>query len=232
MRSIIRMPLALMLQRMLAHFKVRPRLLIAIGVGVGAGWLLPEALTGAGRVLVAWNAAVWLYLILLGTMMAQPDHGRLRRQAAAHAESAVVVLVLAAAAAVASLAAIFVELGQVRSTGAGLDWPQLALTLATVVGAWLLLPFEFALTYASRFYSRAAPAGGLEFPRPAEHEAPPPNYIEFLYFSFTVAATAQTSDVGVTSRAMRRLVIAHSVLSFAFNTLVLALAINMVASLF
>lgn len=219
-------------QRMLARLHVRPRLLAAIAVGVCAGWLLPDALSGASRLLVAWNAAVWLYLVLVGTMMAHPDHGRLRRQAAAHAESAVVVLILAAAASMTSLAAIFVELGLVRASGAALDWRHLSLTLATVVGAWLLLPIEFALTYASRYYPLAAPAGGLDFPHPVEHEAPPPNYTEFLYFSFTIAATAQTSDVGVTSRAMRRLVVAHSVLSFAFNTLVLALAINMVASLF
>jgi uncharacterized membrane protein len=217
---------------MLARLHVRPRLLTAIAVGVGAGWLLPDTLSGARRLLVAWNAAVWLYLILVGTMMAHPDHGRLRRQAAAHAESAVVVLILAAAASVASLAAIFHELGHVRASGAALAWPQLALTLTTVVGAWLLLPVEFALTYASRYYPLAAPAGGLDFPHAADHDAAAPNYTEFLYFSFTIAATAQTSDVGVTSRAMRRLVVAQSVLSFAFNTLVLALAINMVASLF
>lgn len=221
-----------MLRRALAHLKVRPRLLIAVAAGAGAGWLLPDALTGAGRVLVAWNAAVWLYLALVAAMMAHPDHGHLRRQAAAHAESAVVVLILAVAAVLASLAAIFVELGNLRSSGVGIAWPQLALTLATVVGAWLLLPVEFALTYASRYYPHAAAAGGLDFPHAQDRDARPPNYTEFLYFSFTIAATAQTSDVGVTSRAMRRLVVAHSVLSFAFNTLVLALAINMVASLF
>lgn len=221
-----------MLRRTLARLQVRPRLLIAIATGVAAGWLLPSTLADASRVLVAWNAAVWLYLILVGTMMAHPDHGRLRRQAAAHAESAVVVLIVAAAAAVASLAAIFAELGAVKSTGAVLAWQELGLTLATIIGAWLLLPFEFALTYASRYYPSAGLEGGLDFPHAGCSEAPAPNYTEFLYFSLTIAATAQTSDVGVTSRAMRRLVLAHSAFSFAFNTLVLALAINMVASLF
>lgn len=239
-----------MLRRLPLHLLVRPRLLTAIAVGIGAGWLLPDTLDSAGRALVAWNIAVWLYLALVGTMMLQPDHGLLRRQAAAHAESAVVVLILAAAAAVASLVAIFVELRGVKAAGTLIHWQPLTLTLATISGAWLLLPFEFALTYASRYYPGAdgeadpgadgaadpgadgTVGGGLNFPHASGSDAPAPNYAEFLYFSFTIAATAQTSDVAVTTRAMRRLVLAHAVLSFAFNTLVLALAINIVASLF
>lgn len=221
-----------MLRKLLAHLRVRPRLVIAIAAGAAAGWLLPDALGGATRVLAAWCIAAWLYLALVATMMLQPDHGRLRSQAAAHAESAVVVLIVAAAAAVASLAAIFVELRGVKAAATPLAWHELALTVATIAGAWLLLPFEFALTYASRYYPAGSPGGGLDFPHPPGGDAPAPNYAEFLYFAFTIAATAQTSDVAVTSRAMRKLVVAHSVLSFAFNTLVLALAINIVASLF
>ena len=214
--------------------RVRPRLLIAIAVGLVVGGVLPETLRGVTRLLLAWNTTVWLYLALVAMMMRQPDHGRLRRQAAAHAEGAGIVLMIAVAAAVASMAAIVAELGGMKASGAGLAWPHVLLALATLVGSWLLLPFEFALTYASRYFAAGSAPGGLAFPGLDGNAAgePAPNYTDFLYFSLTVAATAQTSDVSVTTRAMRTLVVLHAVVSFGFNTMVLALAINMAASMF
>jgi len=216
------------------QLRVRPRLLVAIGLGLAAGALLPDSLRGVTRLLLAWNCTVWLYLGLVATLMRHPDHGPLRRQASAQAEGAGIVLMLAVAAAVASMAAIFAELSGVKASGAGLGWPQLLLTLATLIGSWLLLPFEFALTYASRYFAAGDAGAGLDFPGMNERAGgtSAPNYTEFLYFSLTIAATAQTSDVAVTTRAMRKLVAGHAVLSFAFNTAVLAMAINIAASLF
>ncbi len=207
---------------------------MAIALGCVVGALLPDSLRGVTRLLLAWNTTVWLYLALVGTMMWQPDHGHLRRQAAAHAEGAGIVLMIAVAAAVASMAAIVAELGGMKTSGVGLAWPNVLLALATLVGSWLLLPFEFALTYASRYFVAGAVPGGLVFPGVDGNAAgePTPNYTDFLYFSLTVAATAQTSDVSVTTRAMRKLVVMHAVVSFGFNTMVLALAINMAASMF
>lgn len=214
--------------------RLRPRLLIAIAFGLGVGLLVPDALRTVTRLLLGWNATVWLYLVLIGLMMRHPDHGHLRRQAAAHAEGAFVVLIIVVAAAAASMAAIVAELGGARSGNGEPAWPELLLALATLVGSWLLLPVEFALTYASRYYAAGAAAGGLDFPGIDENAggAAAPHYADFLYFSFTIAATAQTSDVAVTTRAMRKLVVAHGVVSFAFNTMVLALAINMAAGQF
>jgi uncharacterized membrane protein len=219
---------------LIAPLRVRPRLLLAIAAGVATGLLLPGSLHGATRLLLAWNTTVWLYLAFVGALMRHPDHGHLRRQAAAHAESASVVLMIVVAAAVASMVAIFAELGAGKAGGTGLPWPQLLLTLATLIGSWLLLPFEFALTYASRYYAANPAGGGLDFPGMDESAGGVslPNYTDFVYFSLTIAATAQTSDVNVTTRAMRRLVVTHGVVSFAFNTMVLALAINIAASLF
>jgi uncharacterized membrane protein len=176
---------------------------------------------------------VWFYLGLIALLMEHPDHGHLRRIATAQAEGAGAVLVIAVAAAVASMAAIFAELSGVKASGAGLAWPHLLLALATIIGSWLLLPFEFALTYASRYFIAGPTGSGLDFPGIDESAggAALPNYADFVYFSLTIAATAQTSDIAVTTRAMRKLVVAHAVLSFGFNTAVLALAINIAASL-
>ena len=89
----------------------------------------------------------------------------------------------------------------------------------------------FALYYAHEFHSEAragakGQGGGLDFPDDST-----PDYLDFLYFSFVVGTTAQTSDVEVTSRAMRRVVMLHGILSFFFNTAVIALAVNIAAQL-
>ena len=222
------------MKALIAPLRVRPRLLVAIAVGLAAGALLPDSLRGVTRGLLAWNMTVWLYLALVGAMMQHPDHGHLRRQAAAHAEGAGIVLMIAVGAAVASAAAIVAELSGVKATTAGLAWPNLLLAMATLVGSWLLLPFEFALTYASRYYVTGSTPGGLDFPGMDESAggASAPGYTDFLYFSLTIAATAQTSDVAVTTREMRRLVLFQSVVSFVFNTTILAFSINAAAGFF
>ncbi len=216
-----------------APLRTHVRLLLALASGIIVGVLLPESLRGITRGLIGWNVAVWLYLALVWWVMVRLDHERLRRLAVAQADSAGVVLTIAIGATLVTIAAIFAELGGAKNATPGLAWPQLLLALTTLVSSWLLLPTEFALAYAGRYFGGERPQG-MEFPGMAQHEGGHalPDYSDFLYFALTIAATAQTSDVGVTTRAMRRLVIIHAVLSFAFNTAVLALAINLAASLF
>lgn len=219
------------MKRLLLQLRTRPRLVLATVAGALAAWLLPRSLPEVQRAVVAWNIAIWLYLLLVWIGMARLDHAGLRRLAAAHADSASMVLALAVVVSVACLVTVLFELASARADAGGLDTRRLVLAVVTLVGSWLLLPTEFALTYASKYFSGAA--GGLGFPGPGTTApAAEPNYVDFLYFSITVAATSQTSDVAVTTRAMRRLVIVHSVLSFGFNALVLALAINLTAGLF
>jgi uncharacterized membrane protein len=211
----------------------RRRLLLALACGIVVGLVLPQSLRGITRGLIGWNVAVWLYLLLVWRAMAELDHERLRRLAAAQADSASVVLAIAIGATLVAIAAIFAELGGVKNGTSGHAWPQLLLVLSTLISSWLLLPSEFALAYAGRYFGGERPRG-MEFPGMAQHKGTEalPDYSDFLYFALTIAATAQTSDVGVTTRSMRQLVIVHAVLSFAFNTTVLALAINLAASLF
>ena len=217
---------------------MRPRLLASIVIGVAATALLPDSLRGITRGLLGWNTTVWLYLALVWQMMQRPDQAHLRRHATAHAEGAGIVLLIVIAAAIASVAAIVAELSSVKGSPVAQAWPNVLLVVVTLIGSWLLLPFEFALTYASRYFVAGAKPGGLDFPGTDENADEnanndlAPSYSDFLYFSLTIAATAQTSDVSVTTRAMRKLVVSHAVVSFAFNTMVLALAINIAASMF
>ncbi len=211
------------------HLRAHSRLAVSVAAGSAAALLLPGVSGWVTRGLLGWNVAVWLYLCLIAWMMLHADHARLRRTAIAQAESSATVLVIVIVACIVSLLGTVAELTAAKLPDAHRALPHLAFALTTVVGAWLLLPTVFTLTYASHFY-RAPHGVGLQFP--GADEAFRPDYSDFLYFSFTVAVAAQTADVNVTTSAMRRLVLLQSVLSFAFNTAILAFTINIAAGLF
>jgi uncharacterized membrane protein len=203
----------------------RPRLFIAGGVtvvvtavlAVAAPWRLPT------RLLVGWDIGVALYLVLAFQMMATSTIDRIRRRGAEEDEGQATILVLTVAAAMASLAAIFALL----STSARTERPVLPVVLATVtiLLSWAFIHTIFALHYAHEFYDETA-GGGLAFPGDEKE----PDYWDFVYFSFVIGMTSQVSDVGITSKLIRRTAAAHGVISFFFNAALLALTINLAAS--
>jgi uncharacterized membrane protein len=132
------------------------------------------------------------------------------------------ILLVTALGAFASIAAIVLELGaDHRSTS------ELALATLTIALSWTAVHTTFALHYAHEFYRGAKP-GGLDFPK--GHEDEDPDYWDFVYFSFVIGMTAQVSDVGVTDRIIRRTATVHGVISFVFNTALVALMVNIAAS--
>jgi uncharacterized membrane protein len=228
------------MKSLLLHLHARPRLGVAVLAGVVVALALPGAPPTVTRALVGWNVAVWLYLLLAAAMMWRADHEHLRRAAVAQAEGAATVLTCAVLAAVASLIGIVGELSAAKQAGAAHALPHVLFALATVAGSWLLLPTLFAATYAS-LYHRESGGSGLNFPSAGDTasksavfkpEAFKPDYLDFLYFAFTIAVASQTADISVTSRPMRRLVLLQALLSFLFNTAILAFTINIAASMF
>jgi uncharacterized membrane protein len=207
------------------HLRARPRMLSAALIGIVAGFAIPadRAVTHS---LIGWNVGVWLYLVLIAMTMIRADHHRLRKAALAHSEGALTVSAVVVAASLASFAAIVLEL--VPSRGHVAAW-QVGLTLVTVTGSWLLLPTLFTLNYASLYYS-VENTQGLRFP--CESTDLHPHYADFVYFSFTIAVALQTADVAITTRRMRQVVLVQSVLSFVFNTTILAFLVNIASGLF
>jgi len=211
--------------RLLRIVHARPRLFISGAVAVvvmavlavAAPWRLPT------RLLVGWDIGIALYLVLAFHMMVTSTIDRIRRRAAEQDEGQAVILILTVAAAMASLAAIFALL----STSARSERPVLPVVLATVtiLLSWALIHTIFALHYAHEFYDETA-GGGLAFPGDEKE----PDYWDFVYFSFVIGMTSQVSDVGITSRQIRRTAAAHGVISFFFNAALLALTINLAAS--
>jgi uncharacterized membrane protein len=207
-------------------FANRPRIFIAIVFGFAAYFLVPWHFRPIQRALFGWDCSVWLYLILIWTMMAQASPKDVQRVAEREDEGATAVLIIVTVAAVASLAAIIVELSSAKGLGPRAASVNYVLTAVTMLGAWLLIPTMFTLQYA-RYYHRSRHKTSLTFPdNDAEHD-----YWDFLYFSFTIAVASQTSDVMVSSREARRTALAQSILSFFFNAAVLGLSVNIAAGL-
>jgi uncharacterized membrane protein len=210
------------------HVKTRPRMAASVAVGLVAALVVPGVEHGVTRALVGWNVGVWLFLLLIGALMFKADHEHLRRSAIEQAEGAATVLAMVIAAAVFSIVAIVFELSLAKGSGSRHALPHVLLALATVSGSWLLLPTLFAMNYAGLHHTREE-GDGLKFPEGPDFK---PDYADFLYFSFTIAVASQTADVAISTRPMRRLVLLQAVLSFAFNTTILAFTINFAASLF
>jgi uncharacterized membrane protein len=201
--------------------RIHGRLLTSVAIGALVFVLLPVFERTTTRLLAAWDVGVAIYLILAAIMMSRFDLQLVRRRAAEQDEGGMLVLVLSAAAAVASLAAIVAELGSMRGAAAGQGAPYLALAVATTLLSWTFIQVIFALHYAHEFYGEGRRSGGLQFPADDR-----PDYWDFAYFSFVIGMTFQVSDVQVTSKFSRRVVLAHGVLSFFFNVAILALMVN------
>jgi uncharacterized membrane protein len=217
--------------RLIRHIKARPRLFACALVGLLVGMLIPQSLVALTitRALLGWNAGISLYLLLCMIMIMRSTKEKIHSQAQLEDEGQWVILTLVIFAAIASLVAIIVELAAASDLDEAHRYAHIGLALFTIVASWAFTHMMFGLHYAHQYYlalTNAQPAG-LQF---AGDDAP--DYGDFLYFSFIIGTSAQTADVNISSTAMRRVALLHSVLAFFFNTTVLALTINIAASLF
>jgi uncharacterized membrane protein len=204
----------------------RPRLFISAAVGVVVFLVLPAERRVATRLLIAWDAGVALYLGLVCEMITRAPVGEIRRRAAMEDEGHIGMLVLPTGAALASFAAIIAEFGSLPGQGGARLPGQLILAVLTILLSWAFTHMIFALHYAHEYYGEdGGRSGGLVFPG---EEAP--DYWDFVYFSFVIGMTSQVSDVAISSKAIRRTAAAHGVLSFVFNAALLALTVNIAAS--
>ena len=203
--------------------RARWRLFLATLVGLLVFALVPSDWRLINRMLIGWDVGVVVYLMLAVELALRTDTDHLRKRSDLYDEGRVAIPVLTATAALASIGAIFVQL---TTAPAGHHFLNLLFAGVTILLSWTFIQLIFAFHYAHEFYAEhQGQAGGLGFPG---KEAP--NYWDFLYFAFVIGMTSQVSDVTVESRAMRRTVTAHSLLSFIFNLMLLALAINLAAS--
>ena len=200
---------------------------MAILAGIVLATILPPTTRMATRFLLAWDLTAFIYVALAFVMMARSTVETCHARAALYDEGDWAIVALVVVSAAASFVAIFAELAAIKS-GQAAAGISLVVTGVTVVLAWTFTHVIFTLHYANLYYrpDEDGVPGGLDFPGDE-----PPDYRDFLYYSFVIGCAAQTGDVATTSRDMRMISLAHGIVAFTFNTAILALMINVGASL-
>lgn len=210
------------------YYWTHPRFSTCCLIALILPFLLPRDWLASTRMLVGWDIGTGAYLVLAAIMMSQSSLKKIRTRAKEQNEGKMKTLALITAAAIASLVAIVKQLAIVKGIDDMAAW-HISLAGVTVVLSWTFMQTMFALHYAHEYYidHKGEPAGGVLFPG-EQH----PDYWDFVYFALVIGASAQTSDVSITSRTIRHVVSMHSIVAFFFNAIVLALTISIGATLF
>jgi uncharacterized membrane protein len=184
------------------------------------------------QIIITWNGFALIALALAWWEIFVSEPAVVIRTAKLQDSSRVLIFLFVIVAAFASLFAVGVLLGGAKNVSGTRLTLQLILAVTTVMSSWLLVHTLFALRYAHLYYTIddnediECDGNGLQFPGEDR-----PDYLDFAYFSFVVGMTCQVSDVQISERAIRRLALLHGVLAFIYNTVILALSINIASGL-
>jgi len=213
--------------RVLRIITARPRLFIGFGISLISYFALMAVHPLATRIVMAWDIGIAVYLAATAELFLKADHTNISRDAARQQEGEWSIFALTLLGAVMSLIAIFLF-----SHAAGQKTRQnyyLGFVIVTLALSWLTTNIVFAYRYAHEYYSkdrgRNGIERGLEFPGDEN-----PDYLDFVYFSFVLGMTFQVSDVNIQSKKLRRLATFQGLIGFLFNTVILAVAVNIAAS--
>ena len=208
------------------HLWRRPALVVATVIGIICGWLAARAVGLVTGILLGWSLGVVIYIAgALGNVVRATEQD-IRERATLLDEGAGTVLFMTVAAAVASVVAIVAHLAQARESSHATA--AAFLSMATIALSWAFIHLVFAFHYAHEYYGSADDKASPCFTFPGDKK---PLYWDFIYFSFVIGMTAQVSDVTTATTEARKLVLTHSIVSFFFNTAILALGVNLAASL-
>jgi uncharacterized membrane protein len=212
------------------------RLMVSLGVTAIVFFFIWQKVSVPASIMISWGSCAST-IILLDWIIILTAHPReIRRIAKLEDSSRIMVLLFVIAASCVSLFSIIFLLKTV-SKDAHNDVHSLHLILmsiGSVVVSWWMLHTVFTMSYAHMYYTNTpqtddpkdAVVGGLQFPEETE-----PDYLDFVYFSFVIGMTFQVSDVEIAARRIRRLALLHALISFAFNTAIVALSINVISGL-
>ncbi len=209
--------------------KAQPRFFTAALAGALLWTFLPRDWRASTRLLVAWDCVTGLYLMLAVVMMGRSKIGRIRDRAALQDEGQLLILGLTVITALISLGGTMAEMSAAKSLKDHGGWHHIAIAGLTVLLSWTFAHTIFAIHYAHEYYAGPEDdlAEGLEFPG-----GDPPDYWDFIYYSFIIGTACATADVNVTSKHIRRITTLHCAFAFFFNTTILALIVNIGAGFF
>lgn len=213
------------------HFFVgHARLFVALILGAAGVYLLPQRWGPMERAIAGWDMFCIAFLAITAPLLRGLPPSRMEANARAQETGEWTLFFMILTGAIISFAAIIAVFGAIKqSSGAG-KAERVGVVAATLLLSWLLTQVIFALRYAHEYYSRSPGAHtidrGLDFPS-EKH----PDYGDFLYFSVVLGMTFQVSDVQITARKFRRLATLHGLLGFLFNTVIIALTVNLASGL-
>ncbi len=207
--------------------RARPLFTTAYGVGLTSFFLLTPLQPVALRAVAAWDAGSFLFILLSFVIFARLEHN-ISATAKRQQEGEWTVFTLTLLGAMMSFAAIFL-FSQAAERKAHAAF-YLGFVAVTLVLSWATTNLVFAYRYAHEYYSYGLGGktvdGGIVFPADER-----PDYFDFVYFAFCLGMTFQVSDCNITSKKLRRLATLQGLIGFLFNTVILALSVNIAASL-
>jgi uncharacterized membrane protein len=203
------------------------RLLLSLLVAI-IGYLFSDLLlvNRSSVMMVGWIFFSTTLVSLDWFTFLSTSQSQIRAQAKEQDESSIAIFIIILLSIIASITGVFVIVVN-REQNSVLP---LILGSAGMACSWIMLHTIFTIRYAHLYYGNHPTSdklhhGGLRFPNEEEK----PDFVDFAYFSFVIGMTFQVSDIEITDKRMRRLVLMHSVISFAFNTFIVALTINVLA---
>lgn len=212
-----------------AYIRLHWPLLLLVAIAASS-LLWPVAGGWSSRLALGWDVGVGLYLLDAAIKLARTRTVvDIRTRATAVDEAGPAVLPLALIAALASITVVIGEAVRIASDGGSASGPAV-LALVTVALSWTFVHVIFAFHYAHIFYApdtQGKDRGGLMFPG----DDAEPDYWDFLHFSLIIGVAAQTADVQIVDKGLRRTSTVHSVTAFIFNTVVVALTVNLTVGL-
>jgi uncharacterized membrane protein len=202
------------------------RLFVSVGFGaIAVALFAPTNVAWWVQAVVGWDVAAGILCALTWRIIVRANAARTRARAAIDDPGGMAVFIIALVSSLFSLFAGAYVLRWARAFphNQALVWSALA--IVGVMLAWILTHTAYALRYVRLYYAKSGP-GGLQFPGPD-----PPADIDFAYFAFTIGMTFQASDVLITSSRVRAVVLSHAILAFVYNTIILAVALNLAMGL-
>jgi len=201
---------------------------LRVAVLVGGVTLAAELSAGVSSPAVAadtsWDAAAFVFLVWVWVSIAGKDAEATARMAKAEDVSQPLADLVLLTASVASLVAVGFILSEARHDSGTDKGLLIVLAVVSVALAWATVHTVYMLRYGDLYYR--APVGGIEF-----HADDGPDYSDLGYLALTIGMTFQVSDTDITARSIRRTAIRHALLSFLFDVVIVAITINVVASL-
>lgn len=204
------------------------KLFICLFLGVIAYVITPSGIESLVRLMIGWDSFS-IFMIVFGWItFFKTTAKQIRAQAKVQDENRVVIFSIVLIATLAGLIAVILLI-ITKTEDSSQSELKIPIAIAGMFLSWLLIHTTFTLRYAHIFYGnhREKPeinVGGLEFPKDDK-----PDYMDFAYFSFNVGMTFQVSDIEVTSKRLRKLVLLHSLISFIYATIMIAITINLIS---